>query len=89
MALLHQVASGDIIPPQQSGPLTPVLLRMLSESESDRPTMEEVARELRTPLVPEAGPLGAAAVLAGSTAALPDEAAGAFDGAHPRRGGGH
>jgi tRNA A-37 threonylcarbamoyl transferase component Bud32 len=79
MALLHQVASGDIIPPQQSGPLTPVLLRMLSESESDRPTMEEVARELRAPLVPEAGTLGAAAVLAGSTAALPDEAARAFD----------
>ena len=83
MALLHQVASGDIIPPQQSGPLTPVLLRMLSESESDRPTMEEVARELRAPLVPEGGHLGATAVLVGSTAALPDEPAGALDESTP------
>ena len=70
MALLHQVASGDITPPRQSGPLTPILLRMLAESESDRPTMDEVARELRGPLADEMGAVGAAPVVVGATAAL-------------------
>src|SRR5918993_923852 len=81
MALLHQVASGDIIPPQRSGPLTPGLLRMLSEAESDRPTMDEVARELRAPLADHVDGLGAAPLLVGPTAVLPDE--GAFEEATP------
>ena len=70
MALLHQVASGDITPPRQSGPLTPILLRMLAEAESDRPTMDEVARELRGPLADEMGAVSPAPVVVGSTAVL-------------------
>ena len=78
MALLHQVASGEVIPPRRSGSLTPLLLRMLAESESDRPTMDEVARELRAPLAPEAaGPSGPPPAVVGSTAELPAAVAGA------------
>ncbi|MGS0686313.1 serine/threonine-protein kinase [Nakamurella sp. GG22] len=46
MALLHRVASGRMLPPQQSGPLTPLLLRMLSTQPTDRPSMAEVLASL-------------------------------------------
>jgi eukaryotic-like serine/threonine-protein kinase len=46
MATLHRVASGQIIPPQRSGPLTPVLLRMLDPDPSARPPMKQVAETL-------------------------------------------
>lgn len=46
MAVLHRVASGQLIPPVRSGPLTPLLLRMLAREPGDRPTMTEVARSL-------------------------------------------
>ena len=46
MAILHRVASGQLIPPRRSGLLTPLLLRMLSREPADRPTMTEVARSL-------------------------------------------
>ena len=39
MAVLHRVASGQIIPPQRSGPSTPLLLRMLAQAPADRPTI--------------------------------------------------
>ncbi len=41
IALLHQVASGEITPPEQSGPLTPVLLRLLERNPEQRPTMQQ------------------------------------------------
>ncbi|MCA1709306.1 MAG: hypothetical protein LC808_40925, partial [Actinobacteria bacterium] len=41
IALLHQVAMGQITPPQQSGPLTPVLLRLLQRNPEQRPTMPQ------------------------------------------------
>ncbi|HEX6404349.1 MAG TPA: serine/threonine-protein kinase [Pseudonocardiaceae bacterium] len=41
IALLHQVASGEIIPPRRSGPLTPVLLRLLQRDPERRPTMQQ------------------------------------------------
>lgn len=46
MALLHRVASGEIVPPRQGGALTPVLLRMLAAAPGDRPTMNDVALAL-------------------------------------------
>jgi hypothetical protein len=42
IALLHQVASGEILAPRESGPLTPVLLRLLQRNPALRPTMHEV-----------------------------------------------
>jgi serine/threonine protein kinase len=46
MAILHRVASGELIPPRRSGSLTPLLLRMMAAEPADRPGMTEVARDL-------------------------------------------
>ena len=46
MALLHRVAAGDFELPRQSGPITPLLLRMLSPEPSDRPSMRAAAHSL-------------------------------------------
>jgi serine/threonine protein kinase len=59
IAQLHQVAAGEIIPPRQSGPLTPVLLRLLRRDPGERPAMDE-ARDALTalagpPVVPAGG----------------------------------
>ncbi|WP_344253481.1 serine/threonine-protein kinase, partial [Pseudonocardia hydrocarbonoxydans] len=37
-ALLHKVATGEVDPPQQAGPLAPVLMRLLAKEPEDRPT---------------------------------------------------
>jgi serine/threonine protein kinase len=41
IALLHQVASGEIIPPRQSGPFTPLLLHLLQRDPEQRPSMQQ------------------------------------------------
>ncbi|GAB1513092.1 serine/threonine-protein kinase [Actinophytocola sp. KF-1] len=41
MLLLHRIASGDIVPPKQAGPLGGVLMRLLSTDPADRPTMAQ------------------------------------------------
>ena len=41
---LHRAASGQITPPHNSGPLTPLLVRMLATAPADRPPMTEVSR---------------------------------------------
>jgi eukaryotic-like serine/threonine-protein kinase len=46
MAVLHRVASGEYRMPQRSGPLTPLLSRMLSVDPKVRPSMSEVDRTL-------------------------------------------
>jgi eukaryotic-like serine/threonine-protein kinase len=46
IALLHRVASGQFPPPQHSGPLTPVIMHMLSTDTHDRPSMSAVADAL-------------------------------------------
>jgi eukaryotic-like serine/threonine-protein kinase len=48
IALLHQVASGEIIAPTRSGPLTPVLLQLLQRDPEDRPTMAQAHEALST-----------------------------------------
>ncbi|HTZ44432.1 MAG TPA: protein kinase [Jatrophihabitans sp.] len=46
MALLHRVASGQTRPSQRSGPLTPLLARMLAADPAARPPMVDVANTL-------------------------------------------
>jgi serine/threonine protein kinase len=46
IALLHRVAAGEFPPPQRSGPLTPIVLQMLSLDPDARPTMPVVAHTL-------------------------------------------
>ena len=73
MAILHRVASGQLIPPRRSGSLTPLLLRMMAPEPADRPTMAEVSRTLALPTIEHRrrlsrapdGPAGAPAGLAG------------------------
>jgi serine/threonine protein kinase len=48
IALLHRVALGEITPPSQSGPLTPLLLRLLHRNPEQRPTMQQAADSLVT-----------------------------------------
>jgi serine/threonine protein kinase len=46
IALLHQVASGQITPPQRAGPLTPLLLDLLQRNPEQRPTMAQTHNAL-------------------------------------------
>jgi serine/threonine protein kinase len=46
MAVLHRVASGQVNPPERSGPLTPLLLRMLAADPAQRPPMIDVQHTL-------------------------------------------
>jgi eukaryotic-like serine/threonine-protein kinase len=48
LALLHQVAAAEITPPRQSGPLTPLLLRLLHRDPERRPTMHQAQEALVT-----------------------------------------
>lgn len=46
-AVLYRIAAGELRPPRQAGPLTPVLTAMLAHDAVDRPTAEEAAAQLR------------------------------------------
>jgi serine/threonine protein kinase len=62
IALLHRVAAGAFEPPRRSGPLTPLLLQMLSAQPPARPSMDTVASSLAAAPSNEAGsPAGYAA----------------------------
>jgi hypothetical protein len=61
MAMLHKVASGQIIPPRRSGELTSLLGQMLATDPAARPAMSTIARLLadlqaRTSAVPRDAP---------------------------------
>jgi serine/threonine protein kinase len=45
-ALLHKVATGTVDPPHQAGPLTALLMRLLSDDPTRRPTASEARDEL-------------------------------------------
>ncbi|KDN16189.1 serine/threonine-protein kinase [Amycolatopsis rifamycinica] len=47
IALLYKASSGEIVPPEKAGRLTPLLLRMLATEPAERPSMDEVEQELR------------------------------------------
>ena len=53
MALLHRVASGQFRPPQHSGPLTPLIMDMLSSDPEARPSMRTVADRLARLTAPD------------------------------------
>ena len=76
MAVLHRVASGQLIPPKQSGPLTPLLLQMMAPNPADRPTMAEVSRALILPAA-AAAPRSPAPPVVGRQAPPADRTAGA------------
>ena len=48
-ALLHKVATGTVDPPQQAGPLTALVMRLLSDDAKERPTASQ-ARDALTPI---------------------------------------
>src|SRR6476620_1265687 len=60
MALLHRVASGQFPAPQHCGPLTPLVMDMLSADPSHRPSMRAVADSLAGVRAPTASPPSAA-----------------------------
>ncbi|WP_410610305.1 serine/threonine-protein kinase [Amycolatopsis sp. lyj-109] len=55
IALLYKASSGEIVPPEKAGRLTPLLLRMLASEPAERPSMDEVEQELLA-LLPEVEP---------------------------------
>ncbi|WP_103355436.1 serine/threonine-protein kinase [Amycolatopsis sp. CA-128772] len=55
IALLYKASSGEVVPPEKAGRLTPLLLRMLASEPTERPSMDEVEQELRA-LLPDAEP---------------------------------
>jgi eukaryotic-like serine/threonine-protein kinase len=58
IALLHQVASGEITPLRQSGPLTPLLLRLLQRNPEQRPSMQQAQDALAALAAGLVGPKG-------------------------------
>jgi len=73
IALLYKASSGEIVPPEKAGRLTPLLLRMLATEPAERPSMDEVEQELLALLPdPEAGePVLAATVPEAEPPAVP------------------
>ncbi|TNC24660.1 serine/threonine-protein kinase [Amycolatopsis alkalitolerans] len=70
MALLYAAAAGRFTPPQQAGPLTGLLDRMMRLTPSERPAMAEVAAELEKLAVPATERRRNRAVLWSSAAAV-------------------
>jgi eukaryotic-like serine/threonine-protein kinase len=46
LALLHSVAAGKVVPPQQAGPLTALLMRLLRDDPAERPSAAQARQEL-------------------------------------------
>jgi hypothetical protein len=77
LGLLHAVAAGRIIPPQQAGGLTEVLVRLLDAEPENRPTaaqamrwLDAVARGTRPRMAP-VGEGTATSLVAGPTSMMP------------------
>jgi hypothetical protein len=70
MALLYRIASYEIRPPAQAGPLTPVLARLLARDPAERPTMAETRDALAAvaDLPPAGAPDPAVAAVGGPPA---------------------
>ncbi|GEC19104.1 hypothetical protein PHY01_13870 [Pseudonocardia hydrocarbonoxydans] len=63
-ALLHKVATGEVDPPQQAGPLAPVLMRLLAKEPEDRPTAAQARDQLALVAAGRDEPVAAAAAVA-------------------------
>jgi len=75
-ALLHKVATGQIRPPQQAGALTALLMRLLSNEPTDRPTAAQ-ARDALGLIAAGGTAQGLAATAPITTSVLPAAAAAA------------
>jgi len=71
MALLYRVASNQINPPRQAGPMTDVLLHLLRTDPAERPTMAEAAQALAA-AARTGRPVQVAGPVAATTAVLTD-----------------
>jgi len=83
IALLHRIASGEVVPPKRAGPLTGVLMRLLSADPEQRPTMaaaRTALAEVAAGVAPAAAP---AATVPAPVPAVAPVAAPADD--QPRR----
>lgn len=85
MAVLHKVASGQFLPPRRSGPLTPLLLRMLAADPADRPPMIDVEHTLAALHRDTADVATAQLTRQNRPARAPDPAAAATTAAMPVR----
>ncbi|MGH3915269.1 MAG: serine/threonine-protein kinase [Pseudonocardiaceae bacterium] len=72
LALLFRIGNSEITPPKQSGPLTPVLARLLERDLSRRPTMRQAQEALATAAtIPTTHPLLPSPRTPGTTNVLP------------------
>ncbi|MFR9805586.1 serine/threonine-protein kinase [Pseudonocardia sp. RS010] len=69
-ALLHKVATGAVRPPENAGPLTALLMRLLANEPMDRPTAAQ-ARDALTAISGGASPAGLTTTAPVSTQVLP------------------
>ena len=63
-ALLHRVATGEVDPPQQAGPLEPLLMWLLAVEPGDRPTAAQARDALALVAAGQDAPVPAGAVAA-------------------------
>ena len=80
MALLHQVASGRINPPQLAGALSTVLEAMLDADPERRPTMQQTSEALSRLVAEGTTPTAGGGDRGPSTKVLPVATEGAIDG---------
>ncbi|MGH3616187.1 MAG: protein kinase domain-containing protein [Pseudonocardia sp.] len=98
-ALLHKVATGDVRPPERGGPLTALLMRLLSTDPADRPNAIQARDTLAAISAGQPGPRpgpvrgGPATAVFGATrvqdrvpAPVPDRGSGPNRGSVPDRG---
>ncbi|SDD61362.1 serine/threonine-protein kinase [Actinokineospora iranica] len=71
LALLHAVASGNVTPPRNAGPITPALMSLLRADPADRPTMDEAASILAQPTAPMPMPVFEQRTVPGRAAVTP------------------
>lgn len=69
-ALLHKVATGAVRPPEHAGPLTALLMRLMSNEPTDRPTAAQ-ARDALTAISGSASTAGPATTAPVTTRMLP------------------
>jgi eukaryotic-like serine/threonine-protein kinase len=70
-ALLHKVASGNVPPPRNAGPLGPTLMSLMRTEPAERPTMEQAAAALAVPTDPSGIPVLTIPVAAAAKSATP------------------
>ncbi|WP_224392990.1 serine/threonine-protein kinase [Pseudonocardia sp. ICBG1293] len=85
-ALLHKVATGAITPPRDAGPLTALLMRLLSNDPAERPSAAQ-AREALARIAAGRSVAGLATPSTATAVMDTGDAAGAADGLEAQGGG--